>query len=34
MWEDGNYIAEAEEPINEDGTFVNKRVKVRYRMIL
>lgn len=29
--EDGNYIAEAEEPINEDGTFVNKRVKVRYR---
>ena len=29
--EDGNYIAEAEEPLNEDGTFVNKRVKVRYR---
>ena len=29
--EDGNYIAEAEEPLNEDGSFVNKRVKVRYR---
>ena len=29
--EDGNYIAEAEEPLNEDGAFVNKRVKVRYR---
>ena len=29
--EDGNYIAEAEEPLNEDGTFANKRVKVRYR---
>ena len=29
--EDGNYIAEAEEPLNEGGTFVNKRVKVRYR---
>ena len=29
--EDGNYIAEAEEPLNEDGTFVNKGVKVRYR---
>jgi len=29
--EDGNYIAEAEEPLNDDGTFVNKRVKVRYR---
>ncbi len=29
--EDGNYIAEAEEPLNEDGSFVNNRVKVRYR---
>ena len=29
--EDGNYIAEAEEPLNKDGSFVNDRVKVRYR---
>lgn len=29
--EDGKYIAEAEEPVDEDGEFINKRIKVRYR---
>lgn len=29
--EDGKYIAEAEEPIDENGEFINKRIKVRYR---
>ena len=29
--EDGNYIAEAEEPIGKNGEFVNARIKVRYR---
>ena len=29
--EDGKYIAEAEEPVDEEGNFINPRIKVRYR---
>ena len=29
--EDGKYIAEAEEPVDENGEFINNRIKVRYR---
>lgn len=29
--EDGNYIAEAEEPLDENGNFIHDRIKVRYR---
>ncbi len=28
--EDGHYIAEATEPLNENGEFINDRIKVRY----
>ena len=29
--EDKYYIAEAQEPLNEDGTFINDRIRVRYK---